>query len=65
MFFQYDGLKQRVDTREALLVSVLGNEERNASPAQAFGVLVNHVVTHYLYIRPIVSQDIFAQKVGF
>ena len=61
---QHNGLEQRVYTAEALLIAVLGNDERDASLAQTLGVLGNHVVAHNLYVAAVVAQQPFADDVG-
>ena len=52
-FLQDYSLEERVNTAIALLVAVLGNEERYAALAQTFCIFGYHVVTHYLYITSI------------
>lgn len=61
---QHYGLEEGVDTAEALLVAVLGYQERDTSLSQTLGILCHHVVAHNLDVTTVVAQQVFAHDVG-
>ena len=61
---QHNGLKECVNTAEALLVAVLGYQERDTSLSQTLGILCHHVVTHDLDVTAVSAQEVFAHDVG-
>ena len=56
-FFQYDGLKKRVNARIALKEGMLGNEKRDTATSETVGILADHVISHDLYVTPISPQQ--------
>lgn len=62
---QDDGFEKGVYAAVALLIAMLRYEERDAALTQAFCVLSHHIITHYLYVATVVSQEIVANNMGF
>ena len=65
LLFQHDGLEEGFHAVVALHVGMLGDEEGDAALAEAFGILLHHVVTHDLDVAAVGAQEKFTHNVGF
>ena len=59
-----DGIEERIDTGITLLISMLGNEERDAAITNAFLVLGHHIVAHNLHVAAIAAIKEIAHDVS-
>ena len=64
LFLLFHGIEERIDTGIALLIGMLGYQERDTAMVDTIHVFLHHIVTHNLNISAILFLKEFTHQMG-